>query len=285
MLLERQLQTLLEENLAIMLGVRLVASEYPVGERRGRIDSVGLDADGAPIMIEYKRGTDQSVLAQALSNLTQLMEAREQFERMVSARLGAETACQIDWSKARAVCIAGGFSRYDVEALQQVVPAVDLLRYQHFGPDLMSLEVVSSTASGQSAEQGTSVGSDAVARIPSPRSTFDERLASASASLLSLFWELDAELEGLGDVYKEQRKHYLAYRTTANFACVTVLPASHTLGVYLRLDPQTVQLVDGFSRDVRSVGHLGTGDVEVPISCRADLLRARELLRQSYESA
>ena len=280
-LLERQLQTLVQENLAIMLGVRLVASEYPVGGGRGRIDSVGLDAGGAPVVIEYKRGTDQAVLAQALSYLTQLKDAREQFEQMVATRLGVEVVCQVDWTKARVICIAGGFSRYDLEALQQVVSAVDLLRYQHFGPDLMSLEVVGSTA-GRPVEQEAPVGSATGSRVPA-RSSFDERLSSSSASLLSLFWDLDAELGGLGVVQKEQRKHYLAYRTSQNIACVTVLPASHTLAVYLRLDPDTVELVDGFSRDVRAVGHLGTGDLEVRISCRADLLRARGLLRRSCE--
>jgi hypothetical protein len=41
--------------------------------------------------------------------------------------------------------------------------------------------------------------------------------------------------------------------------------------VYLTLDPDTVEPEDGSTRDVRGIGHLGTGDPEVRITSAADL--------------
>ncbi|GGZ45747.1 hypothetical protein GCM10010344_09120 [Streptomyces bluensis] len=42
--------------------MRFLASEYVIdcadGGRRRRIDSLGLDENGAPVVVEYKRGTD-----------------------------------------------------------------------------------------------------------------------------------------------------------------------------------------------------------------------------------
>jgi predicted transport protein len=46
-----------------------------------------------------------------------------------------------------------------------------------------------------------------------------------------------------------------------------------------------VEIEDGFTRDVRKVGHFGTGDLEVTIRSHADLERAKPLIAQSYEAS
>ncbi len=55
--------------------------------------------------------------------------------------------------------------------------------------------------------------------------------------------------------------------------------------VYLKAGPDEFGLVDGFSRDVRGIGHHGTGDMEVRLRSRADLERADAMIRRSYEVA
>ena len=50
---EKELQNLFEQNLEELLGVRYVASEFTTGDRqRGRIDTLGIDQDGTPVIIE-----------------------------------------------------------------------------------------------------------------------------------------------------------------------------------------------------------------------------------------
>jgi hypothetical protein len=71
--LERHLQTLIEANMEAMLGIRFLASEYATGPRhRGRIDSLGLDENGNPAIIEYKKTADSGILPQAASYLSWL---------------------------------------------------------------------------------------------------------------------------------------------------------------------------------------------------------------------
>ncbi|MEC4019793.1 hypothetical protein [Streptomyces sp. H27-D2] len=51
---ERHLQELVEANMEALLGVRFLASEYGTGARhRGRIDSLGLDENGSPVVVEF----------------------------------------------------------------------------------------------------------------------------------------------------------------------------------------------------------------------------------------
>ena len=76
---------------------------------------------------------------------------------------------------------------------------------------------------------------------------------------------------------------YLAYRRIKNFACVEVRPTLNQLKMFLKLDPDTVDLEEGFSRDVRKIGHFGTGDLELTIGSHDDLERAKPLILRSYE--
>jgi predicted transport protein len=65
---------------------------------------------------------------------------------------------------------------------------------------------------------------------------------------------------------------------------VEVHPQSQTLLVFLKVDQDTVQLEEGFSRDVRGIGHYGTGDLELRIKNAADFAKAQPLIQQNYST-
>jgi predicted transport protein len=112
----------------------------------------------------------------------------------------------------------------------------------------------------------------------------DDRLVKSPESLKNLFADLDAQLMAFGDdVQRTTRKLYFAYKRLKNFACVEVHPQSRALLVYLKVNPDSVELEPGFSRDVRNIGHFGTGGLEVRLKDSADLAKAEKLLRASYD--
>ncbi|OLP43063.1 hypothetical protein BJF95_19165 [Rhizobium oryziradicis] len=53
--------------------------------------------------------------------------------------------------------------------------------------------------------------------------------------------------------------------------------------VFLKLDPSNVELQDGFSRDVRNIGHFGTGDLELSLRSLEDFEKAQPLFVRAYE--
>ena len=64
---EKSLQSLFESNLETLLGVRFLASEFSTGPiHGGRIDTLGLDEDGSPVIIENKPATNENVINQGL---------------------------------------------------------------------------------------------------------------------------------------------------------------------------------------------------------------------------
>jgi RecB family endonuclease NucS len=65
--LEKALQHLVENQMETLLGVRFLAAEYATGKtHRGRIDSLGLDENGCPVIVEYKRHSHENVMNQGL---------------------------------------------------------------------------------------------------------------------------------------------------------------------------------------------------------------------------
>jgi hypothetical protein len=115
--LERPLQVLMERNMEILFGVRFVASEHSTGKKHGgRIDSLGLDENGSPVIFEYKRSVNENVINQGLFYLDWLLDHRAEFELLVMRKLGSEAGEQIDWSSPRLVCVASDFTRYDEHA-------------------------------------------------------------------------------------------------------------------------------------------------------------------------
>jgi predicted transport protein len=118
---------------------------------------------------------------------------------------------------------------------------------------------------------------------PASSKTVSEYLESAPETLRDLYAQLDSYIEALGDdVTKRTLKLYFAYRRLKNFACVEVHPQSHALLVYLKVDPSAVDLEAGFTRDLRTIGHFGTGDLEVRVTDAAQLTRALPLVLSSY---
>lgn len=92
-----------------------------------------------------------------------------------------------------------------------------------------------------------------------------------------------ADRVGHGGV--EVLRHYIAYRRLVNRTTVFFRPKHRVILVYLRLDPDSIALEEGLTRDMRGVGHLGTGDLEVRVASAEDLDRAGPLIRRAFEAA
>lgn len=284
--LERSLQELIEQNLETLLGVRFLASEYSTGPKHGgRIDSLGLDENGSPVILEYKRSTNENVINQGLYYLDWLMDHRAEFQLLVMKRLGAEVAEAIDWSAPRLICIAGNFTKYDEYAVQQMGRNIELIRYKRFGEELLMFELAhASTAPASHASSGPVAPSTSGSNGPRTYKEVAEQIEDLSDETRDVFDALHDFLVGLGDdVQRKVLKFYLAYRRIRNFACVEVQSASGTLKVYVKVDPKSVQIEEGFTRDVSEIGTFGTGDLEITIRSRDDLNRAFPLLQKSYE--
>ncbi|UUO09027.1 endonuclease NucS [Blastopirellula sp. J2-11] len=301
--LEKSLQKLIERHLDIFLGIRFLATEYSTGKTHGgRIDTLGIDENGCPCIIEYKRSSNENVINQGLYYLDWLLDHRGEFELLVLKTLGAEAAENIEWSSPRLLCIAGGFTKYDGHAVSQINRNIELLRYLRFGDELLLLELVNAVQAKSLVEVGTTAPIEILVEANTTEEvesairarnkarqkdkSVSEQMLSASPELLDLFGSLEAMCMSFGDdVQMKMLKLYVAFKRLKNFATAEVRAGTNCLAVFVKLDPDMIALEEGFTRDVRNIGHWGTGDLEIMIRSQNDLEKALPLLQASYEGS
>jgi predicted transport protein len=278
--LEKSLQTYMEQNLEPLLGVTFLASEYATGKTHGgRIDTLGIDENGFPVIIEYKRALNENVINQGLYYLDWLLDHKAEFELLYLKTFKKQGDEVIDWTGPRLLCIAGDFTKYDVHAVQQINRNVELIRYRNFDTSLLLLELVNATA-----QNGDSVPPQNAEKKVAGNRTFSESLELSHADQKDRYEALKAFALALGDdVQVKVTKLYAAFRRIKNFTCVELRPQSNLMLLYLRLNPDDIPLEEGFTRDVRNIGHWAPGDLEISIRSDADLERAKALIVKSYE--
>lgn len=84
---------------------------------------------------------------------------------------------------------------------------------------------------------------------------------------------------------KKVLKHYIAFKRIKNFACVEVGVQAKRLVVAVKCPPTPENIIEGLTRDVRNIGHLGTGDMEITINTMDDFERAKPFLEKSYQAS
>ncbi len=85
------------------------------------------------------------------------------------------------------------------------------------------------------------------------------------------------------DLVPNQLKLYLAYKKVQNIFCIEIY--NKQIIVRMKLQPDTVDLEKGFTRDTRGIGHYGTGELEVSIKNEADFQKAKPLIERAYYEA
>lgn len=208
---EEELHTLVENNLAELLGIKMIAREYPIPN--GRIDTLGLDEGGIPVIIEYKWKKELSAIIQGLFYLDWVMQNKKPFESIVRDKLGREV--EVDWStQPRLLIIAQDFDVKELAAINRIGPRVELIKYSLY-EGLFSYEDVNIVES-----------KSAVSREPESKdqeNTINDILKKANPDIRELFIKLRENVLAISDaVWEKVGNWYCDYRTVSTFASVNV---------------------------------------------------------------
>jgi len=273
-MLERELQTIIEQNMTTFFGVTFIKSEFTI--TNGRIDSLGLDENFCPVIFEYKRSKNENVINQGLFYLDWLLDHKADFKLLVMETLGADIANKIDWSLPQVFCVASDFTKFDEHAVNQMQRNIKLVRYKKFGKDLILFEHLNAPN-----VKMVDTDSPSVTEKISTQKTFLQMYETAPATLKNLYILIKDYIFSLGDdVTENQLKYYVAFRKIRNIACVEIYTSK--ILIHLSIDPATVELIKDFTRDMSNIGHYGTGNLQVTIKNEVDFERAKPLIERAY---
>ena len=290
--LEKDLQRLIEKNLETVFNCRFVASEYSTGaQHAGRIDSLALSEENNPVIIEYKKVKSSELINQSLFYLNWIQDHRGDFDIAVQNALGS--GIKTDWSDIRVICIAPNYKKYDLHAVQVMGANIELWRYRLFSNSNLQLEEVfhgaSATISGPSMRVANAqknavmveAGKKAAITRATSTYTFDERLEGKSKSIQRLAEIIREFIIDLDESIEEvPKKFYVAYKISQNIACMSV-KGKH-IKLVLKLKPADIPEGTTNYRDVTSIGHLGTGNVEFTVSSESEFLPVKAFIALAY---
>ena len=268
---EAALRDFFASNLDRLLGVRFLANEYPTNDG-GRIDTIGLDENNSPVIIEYKWKENEEVLTQGLSYYNWLVNNKRHFELLVDKILGTKT--KVNWDQPRVLLVAQEFSKRIRGAVPQVA-MVELKTYSLYEGDILHIENEYSPVADR---PGRAKRSDIV--LPIAQHDLDYHLTKTSPAVRALISRLREKILQLADVEeKTGQKAGITYRTTKSFARFEFRPSWVQL---LLRDPHYPEDTQGLVTDITSNEWGYNGKVKV--TADSDLDYIFSLVHASYSS-
>ncbi|MGH7963738.1 MAG: DUF5655 domain-containing protein [Candidatus Binatia bacterium] len=286
---EKELQTLVERNLAAVFNCRFVASEFSTGAlHAGRIDSLALSEDNNPVIIEYKKVESSELINQSLFYLHWIQDHKGDFEIAVQRALG--NSVEVDWSDVRVICIAPNYKKYDLHAVQVMGANIELWKYRLFRNGSLYLEEVFQatkvTTSPTPVDGGKNpVMVEAGKKAAQVRATatyeFEEHLDGKPAHIQSLIHSIREFIVGLDPAIEEvPKKFYVAYKISQNIVCME--PQSRNIKLFVKLSSADVESPPRFYRDVTEIGHYGTGDAEFTVWSEEEFELVKPFIELAY---
>lgn len=273
-LLEKEIQNLIENNMEKFFGIRFLQSEYSI--TNGRMDSLGIDENNCPVIFEYKRSRDENVINQGLFYLDWLLDHKADFQILVMEKLGIEIAKNIDWSVPCVICIAKEFTKYDEHAVNQMQRNIKLVKYNKFEDNLLLFEHINTPMARPIKEKIISNKGNI------KECDIEEKIKKSPKNIQELYFSIRDYILSKGDDISENKlKLYVAFKKVKNIVCLQLDKKGIVL--YLKLNPDKEVLIEGFTRDVRNIGHWGTGDFEITIKNIEDYEKAKVYLDKVYD--
>ncbi|PWA05860.1 DUF5655 domain-containing protein [Flavobacterium psychrotolerans] len=289
--LEKDLQRLIEENMEIIFNCRLIATEFSTGNiHSGRIDSLAISEDFNPVIIEYKKVASSDLINQSLYYLHWIRDHKGDFQVAANKVLGQNI--EVDWSDIRVICIAPEYKKYDLHAVQVMGANIELWQYKLYENDILNIEEIYKRTNTTSRELDdyneknpvmVEAGKKAAITRKNAVYTIEEHFDNLDKSLVDLFNTVRDYITSLDSSIEElPKKNYIAYKTSQNFVCLQTYKKKLTL--YLKLNPDEVKPMPTQCRDVRNIGHYGTGEFELIIKDLLDLEETKFLINEAYKN-
>ena len=281
--LERNLQQLFEANLEEILNIVFLAHEYSTSFG-GRIDTLGIDKNGSPCIIEYKKNQNDNVINQGLSYLRWLLDHKADFEILCQNK---KVDIGIDWDSSRVICIAESYNKFDLDTADILPINIELLRYRIYDENILYLEPenyqkVRISTSG--IVRKAKYGKEKIQRLQKTYS-IEDHLSGIDKQTVNLFQTLREEILSLDEnIIEEAKAKYIAYKTSTNFTDIVVM--QYGLKIFLNVKSGQLNDPQSLARDLtkpKHIGHWGNGDYEVKLEKESELQAIFSLIKQSYD--
>lgn len=278
--LEREIQELFEANLAEVMGLQFVRSEFSIKNKR--IDTLAYDEQAkAFIIIEYKRDKNVSVVDQGFTYLGLMLENKADFVLEHQGQLNSTLkTADVDWSQTRVAFVSPSFTDNQVQATNFKDIAIELWEVKRYTNGTVSITPIKKSKSATSIKPLTQQNNELKAIADEIKVyTEDDHRSNTSEEIYELYEQFrDTILNLASDIDIKPQKHYVAFKKDGNVACLEM--QKKKMKIHIGAKVGTLDDPKGIAKDVSNIGHYGTGDYEVQVDSDKDLEYIMSLIKQ-----
>ena len=209
---EKQLQTLIEKNLDMIFEMIFIGTEVPT-THGGTMDTLAIDMNNRPVIIEYKVDKSSTVLLQGLFYMDWLVDNKAEFEKLVKLKL--RKAVTINWkSGIRLILIAKSFAIWDKFAVNRIKEEVELYEYTLYENNELKIEKTTLPKDFKGGTR-TSITSQTEYTVE------DQMKKIKNESIKKNVEELRERIKVISeDIEERSTKDRIIYKSTVNFAAI-----------------------------------------------------------------
>ncbi|RQP14811.1 MAG: hypothetical protein EAS48_00745 [Chryseobacterium sp.] len=284
--LEKDIQTLFEDNLKSATDLRLIKSEFII--KSNRIDTLAFDEESKSfVIIEYKRNQNYSVVDQGVSYLNLMLEYKADFiVEYNETQKESLKRSDVDWSQSKIIFVSPSFTDFQKQSSNFKDLAIELWEIKQFENDVVVINPIKKSKSAPSIKQVQKDDSSEISKVIQQTKVYteEEHLQGKPDETAELYEIYRSAILNLGtDLDIKPKKQEIGFTAKGKiFADVCILKSSLKLWINLKRgqldDPKKL------ARDVSCIGHWGNGDYEIIVSDTTNLEYVMSLIKQAINN-
>lgn len=216
--LEKDLQDFVERNMQKILGYTFLDTEFSINSYR--FDSVAFDNENdAFVIVEYKRGVNESLVDQGYAYLKTLIDRKADFVLLYNEKTNSnKKKNDFDWSQTKIVFVSPKFTQYQIDATSYGNMPFELYEIRRYENELYDIDKISKSKKTSSIGISKAFETDEMKQVNKEIKVYDEdyHLSRATKITKDLYIELKNRLEDLNlDLIQSYTKNYIVYKKDA----------------------------------------------------------------------
>lgn len=280
--LEKEIQTLFEDNLKNTTDLKLIKSEFTI--KSNRIDTLAFDEESKSfVIIEYKRNQNYSVVDQGVSYLNLMLEYKADFivEYNETQKENLKRS-DVDWSQSKIIFVSPSFTDFQKQSSNFKDLAIELWEVKQFENDIVVINPIKKSKSAPSIKQIQKSDDSEISKVAKEIKAYteEEHLAGKSDDIIELYESYKQGILNLSsDIEVEPKKMYVAFKKRKNIVDVRIQQKNLIFWVNLKKgnldDPKNI------AQDCSIKGHYGNGDYEISVTDTENLEYIMSLIKQA----
>lgn len=280
--LEKEIQTLFEDNLKNTTDLKLIKSEFTI--KSNRIDTLAFDEESRSfVIIEYKRNQNYSVVDQGVSYLNLMLEYKADFivEYNETQKENLKRL-DVDWSQSKIIFVSPSFTDFQKQSSNFKDLAIELWEIKQFENDIVVINPIKKSKSAPSIKQMQKSDDSEISKVTKEIRAYteEEHLAGKSDDIIELYESYKQAILNLSsDMEVEPKKMYIAFKKRKNIVDIRI--QQKNLIFWLNLKKGSLDDPKNIAQDCSLKGHYGNGDYEISVTDTKNLEYIMSLIKQA----